>query len=76
MFLNLLFCVHSEVLGLSPQPVLLTYLRVVLTEWEESKQSLERAAVILPQIHNHKLVQELLTSLLSTKVSDEIFLCG
>lgn len=69
-----LFSLLSEVLGLIPQSVLLTYLKVVLTEWEEPKESLERAAVILPQITNVKLIQELLSSLLSTIVSEQIIL--
>ena len=66
---NYPFCLHSEVLGNKPQSVLLAYLRVVLMEWEEPQEALERANMILSIIHNRQHVQELLASLLSSKVN-------
>ena len=58
----------SEVLGSSPQSVLLAYLRVVLTEWAESEAWLDRAASLLGLITNTQLIHELLASILSSKV--------
>lgn len=67
---NFPFCLHSEVLGNKPQSVLLAYLRVVLLEWEEPQEALERADMILSIIHNGQHAQELLASLLSSKVNN------
>ena len=59
---------RSEVLGDSPQRVLLAYLEVLLTDWEDTGMCLERAATILPQILNPRSTQHLLADLLRTKV--------
>ena len=53
---------------LDVQQMLLSYLKVLLTEWEEGFQ--ERAAVVIKSITNRTALHERLVNLLTVKVKD------
>lgn len=53
-------------MGQELQAVLLAYLRVVLTEWEEPYK--EKAELLMGRVSNKKAILELFTKLLISKV--------
>lgn len=59
-------------MGHEPQAVLLTYLRVVLTQWEELYES--RAAEIMKAITNSSLVTDIFSNMLKSKVGSQFTL--
>ena len=63
---NLVNVLYSEELGQESQAVLLTYLKVVLTEWEEPYN--ERAELLMGRVSNKKNILELFSQLLISKV--------
>ena len=57
----------SEELGQDMQLVLLTYLRVILTEWEEQYQ--DRAAAVMTCISDKTKIRDMFFTLVQSRVS-------
>ncbi len=66
-FLHEVLFVFSEEVEQPLQSVLLTYLRIILTEWEEPYT--ERAGQVMSALTNENLIKDLFVSLLQSKVS-------
>ena len=64
---NFILLSCSEEVGQPLQSVLLIYLRVILTEWEEPY--MERAVQVMSALTNKNLIRDLFVSLLQSKVS-------
>ena len=58
-----------EMLNFDPQSVLVSYLRILLTEWEDAHIYQERAAAVIRQIQNRDVVHQMLVNLLINRVS-------
>ena len=56
-------------LNYDPQAVLASYLRILLTEWDDIHACQERAAAVIRQMKNKDVVNQMLLNLLMNKVS-------
>ena len=59
-------------LNFDPQSVLASYLRILLTEWEDGHAYQERAALVIRQIKNRDMVNQMLLNLLLNRVCPTI----